>query len=324
LQESEQELLNNLEITISPKIIGQKAAITALCQAVRRGRLKLAHLERPVGVFLMLGPSGVGKTESAKVLSHTLFGSVDNFLRLDMSEYQDSSDVTKLIGAPPGYIGHGKGGKLTNWLKNKPLSIVLFDEIEKANESIYDLLLGLFDAGHITDGNGETVRCPDVIFIMTSNLGAQQILEHDHQGKSEEEIAQTLDALLATKFRKEFIGRIQETVIYHPLSEEEIHQIATRQCTELKVRIAANPQCSNLEMSWDKTLIQFLAKTYYNRERGARGIANGITRTMENRIADGIIRQEIKPGHHLHFTSDGKLVKLEIRQSTSSNSSNGH
>lgn len=312
LQESEQQLLNHLEVSISKKIIGQKRAITRLCQAVRRARIRLGNPERPAGVFLMLGSSGVGKTESAKVLAELLFGSQEHFLRLDMSEYHDRSDINKLIGSSPGYVGHQEGGKLTNWLMKKPLSIVLFDEIEKAHASIFDLLLGLFDAGRLTDGHGHTVRCLDTIFIMTSNLGAKLIMDKSHRAE-EDKLAQELDEVLTLQLRQEFIGRIQETMIYYPLTSEEIRQIATLRCTELQKRVESNIQCVNLKMTWDDSLIEFLAKTYYKPERGARGISNGIARTMENQIGDGIVRDAIKPGNHLHFTSpNGNSVTLQI------------
>ncbi|HEX4839875.1 MAG TPA: ATP-dependent Clp protease ATP-binding subunit [Rhabdochlamydiaceae bacterium] len=312
LQESEQDLLNRLEASISKKIIGQKTAITLLCQAVRRARIRLGNQERPAGVFLMLGPSGVGKTESAKVLSQLLFASEDHFLRLDMSEYQHPSDINKLIGSPKGYSGYKEGGKLTNWLKKKPLSVVLFDEIEKADSSIYDLLLGLFDAGRLTDGNGETVRCLDTIFIMTSNLAAKLIVEKSDKTE-EAKLAQEVDTLLSQNLRQEFIGRIQETIIFYPLTNEEIRQIATLRCSELQQRVEKNLECPNLKMTWDNSLIEFLATTYYKPERGARGIANGIARSMENQIADGIVRKEIKPSNRLHFSSpDGKSVTMQV------------
>lgn len=311
IQESEKDLLNNLEATISKKIIGQTQSITSLCQGVRRARLKLGNPERPAGVFLMLGPTGVGKTESAKVLSQILYGSRDNILRLDMSEYQHSSDINKLIGSPAGYIGHGQGGKLTNWLKKKPLSIVLLDEIEKADRSIFDLLLGVFDAGRITDGNNETIRCLDTIFIMTSNAGAKTISQN-YQKLTEENLVRVLDQSLEKIFKPEFIGRIQETVIFYPLSETEVRQIVELQCTELKERVEKNVHCPNLKMGWDASLIQFLAKTYYDPARGARGISRGILRTMETPIGDSIIQEKIKPGSRIHFSSNGTKVIMKV------------
>gem|GEM_PF-1731434 len=225
---------------------------------------------------------------------------------------RNSSDINKLIGSPKGYSSHKEGGKLTNWLKKKPLSVVLFDEIEKADSSIYDLLLGLFDAGRLTDGNGETVRCLDTIFIMTSNLAAKLIVEKSDKTE-EAKLAQEVDTLLSQNLRQEFIGRIQETMIFYPLTNEEIRQIATLRCSELQQRVEKNLECPNLKMAWDNSLIEFLATTYYKPERGARGIANGIARSMENQIADGIVRKEIKPGNRLHFSSpDGKSVTMQV------------
>jgi len=312
LQESERDLLNNLEKLLSAKIIGQENSIRSLCQAVRRGRLRLGSEERPAGVFLMLGPTGVGKTASAIALSEILYGSKNNFLRLDMTEYKAPSDINKLIGAPPGYLGHGAGGMLTNWLKKKPFSIVLFDEVEKADSSVFDLLLQVFDAGRITDGNNETVFCLDTIFIMTSNIGAQIILKNNKK-QGRQEILAALEESIQRVFRSEFINRMQEVIIFDPLSEVEIAEVAKLQCQALQERVQKNISCPNLKMTWDPTVIQFLVATGYNPAKGAREISRCITRTMENLIGDLIVQEKIMPGAQIHFKSDGKTIELLIK-----------
>lgn len=317
LQESQRELLNNLEARLSEKIIGQKKSIRSLCQAVRRGRIKIGNESRPTGVFLMLGPTGVGKTASVLALSEVLYGSKDNMLRLDMSEYSSSADITKLIGAPPGYKGHGAGGKLTNWLKKKPFSIVLFDEVEKADSSVFDLLLQVFDAGRLTDGNNETVQCVDTIFIMTSNIGAQLILEN-HKKLKEGQFNGILEELMNEIFRPEFINRFQEVMLFEPLSEQEISQVTALQCQELQRRVERNLSCPNLKMTWDPSVVQFLVNIGYNPAMGAREISRHITRLMENQISDLIVQCKINPGNQIHFKSDGKSIELSIKELPSS------
>ncbi|HEX2580331.1 MAG TPA: ATP-dependent Clp protease ATP-binding subunit, partial [Rhabdochlamydiaceae bacterium] len=313
LQEPEKHLLNNLEKLISEKIIGQKEPIVALSEAVRRGRLRIGSQDRPAGVFLMLGPTGVGKTATATVLSEILYGSKENTLRLDMSEFQQSHEISKLIGAPPGYIGHGSPGKLTDWLKKKPNSIVIFDEIEKAHPAVFDLLLQVFDAGRITDGNNETIRCLDTIFIMTSNIGADIILAKD--GKiPHPELEKMIETKMDKQFRPEFINRIQESIIFHPLTEDQMLQIVRLQCKELKERVEHNVQCPNLTLQWDEFLITFLAKTSFNPKKGARELSRQITKAMENPIANLIINDKIVAGDHLFFTAVNGRIELLVNQ----------
>jgi ATP-dependent Clp protease ATP-binding subunit ClpC len=311
LQEPEKILLNSLEAVIAEKIIGQKEAIELLSQAVRRGRLRLGNQERPAGVFLLLGSTGVGKTASALALAETLYGSSENVLRLDMSEYQQSHEISKLIGAPPGYLGHGVSGKLTEWLKKKPNSIVIFDEVEKAHPAVFDLLLQVFDAGRITDGNNLTVRCLDTIFIMTSNIGAQKILSK-HGKIPEEELAKMVEQEVDNRFHPEFVNRIQETVIFHPLTPDQVLQIVRLQCKELKERVEKNTQCPNLTMEWDESLVSLLAKLSYNPTKGARELGRQITKLMENPLANRIVQDKIVAGDHILFTTENNTIQIKV------------
>ena len=314
LKVSEKELLNSLETKLSQKIIGQENPLRALCQAVRRGRLRLGSPNRPAGVFLMLGSTGVGKTASAEALSDILYGSKNNMLRLDMSEYKAPHDVSKLIGAPPGYVGHGAGGKLTNWLMKKPNSIVLLDEVEKAHPEILDVLLQVFDAGRITDGNNETIRCLDTTFIMTSNIGAPIIL-NNYQKFRPDQMQESLVESIEKRFRAEFINRIQETVVFYPLSLEEVSKIAALQCQELKMRVEQNPQCPNLTLTWDDSVIKFLVAKGYKPEKGAREMSRLITHTMENPLADAIIQEKINTGDRIHFFAENNTMNFRTTPS---------
>lgn len=312
LGQSEKHLLANLEAIVSEKVIGQKKSISSLCQGVRRARLKLGNPESPAGVFLILGSTGVGKTATVQVLCDTLYGSREHMLRLDMSEYQHPSDVTKLIGAPPSYIGYGQSGILTGWLQKKPNSIVLIDEVEKAHRSIHDLFLQVFDAGRLTDGTGKTIRCQDTTFVMTSNIGANRILEAHNSETSEEALDQSIQTLLELFFRAEFLNRIQETTIFYPLSLEEIGQIAELQCKDFRGRVMKNAECPNVQVSWDDSLITFLVKNGYNPQKGARELARCVTRNMENPLADAIVLGKIQAGDQVRFTADAKGVKWNI------------
>jgi ATP-dependent Clp protease ATP-binding subunit ClpA len=218
-----------------------------------------------------------------------------------------------LIGAPPGYLGHGSPGKLTDWLKKKPNSIVILDEIDKANPAVFDLLLQVFDAGRITDGNNETIRCLDTIFIMTSNIGAESILARS--GKvPEQDLTKLVEAKIDKIFRPEFINRIQETIIFHPLTEEQMLQIVRLQCKELKERVEHNIQCPNLILEWDESLVALLAKTSFNPKKGARELGRQMTKTMENPIANLIIRDKIVPGDHIFCTAVKGKVELLVNK----------
>lgn len=314
IQESERDLLRSLEERMSRKIIGQTHPIKALCQAVRRGRVGMNKADTPAGVFLMLGTTGVGKTASARALANILYGSEHKLLRLDMSEFKEKIDINKLIGAPPGYVGYDQGGRLTKWLSKNPTSIVLFDEIEKAHPEVFDLLLQLFDAGRLTDAYGETVNCLETIFIMTSNLGANEIQEKHKTSLSEEDLLEQVQPVLAAQFKPEFINRIQQTIIFYPLTENEVQQIVRLQLKEFKTRAEKNSHCANLTITWDDSLVDYLTKTGYKPDKGARELSRRITTCLENPLADLIIKAEVNPGDQLLITSDGKTVNIQINK----------
>ncbi len=317
IQEDERELLDTLEDKLEEKIIAQEEAIRVLSEAIRRGRVGIGNPNKPQGVFFFLGPTGVGKTEIVKALSELLFGSKDLMLRIDMSEYKNPADITKLIGSPTGYQGSTQGGKLTNWLRKHPYSIVLFDELEKADPSIFDLLLQVFDAGRLTDGLGQTVQCRDTIFVMTSNVGASLMLAESPTAP--EVLESEINTLLREKFKPEFLGRIQETVFFKPLSKQSVKEIAELQCQELKISMRNNTQYPGLDISWDEALINRIVDMGYAPDKGARELENCIRRYMEQPIANALMQRNrhILPGSVFSFTADNQRVRMNIIEPTS-------
>jgi ATP-dependent Clp protease ATP-binding subunit ClpA len=231
-----------------------------------------------------------------------------------MSEFKEKIDINKLIGAPPGYVGYDQGGRLTKWLLKNPTSIVLFDEIEKAHPEVFDLLLQLFDAGRLTDAYGVTVNCLETIFIMTSNLGAKEIQQKHQTCISDEDLLDQVQPALVAQFRPEFINRIQQTIIFYPLTQNEVQQIVILQLKEFKARAEKNSHCANLTITWDDSLVEYLTKTGYNPEKGARELARRITTSLENPLADRLIKDEVKTGDKLFITSDGSSVNIQINK----------
>lgn len=310
IQEDERMLLNTLEEKLEEKIIAQEEAIRVLSQAIRRGRVGIGDPNKPQGVFFFLGPTGVGKTEIVRALTELLFGSKDLMLRLDMSEYKNAADINKLIGSPTGYLGSTQGGKLTNWLRKNPYSIVLFDELEKADPAVFDLLLQVLDAGRLTDGLSQTVQCRDTIFVMTSNLGADLMLSASD--KAPEVLESEMNALLKEKFKPEFLGRIQETVYFKPLSKQSVKEIAELQCGELKTSMRTNTRYPGLDIIWNEAFINRIVEIAYAPDKGARELENCIRRYMVQPISDELTNQTIPPGSIFSFNYDGRRIQMNI------------
>lgn len=260
--ETENEKLLNLEKTLAKHVIGQKVAIKAVSEAIRRSRAGLADPSRPQGAFLFLGPTGVGKTELAKALAIELFNSVDSMVRLDMSEYMEKHSVAKLIGSPPGYVGYDEGGQLTEAIRTHPYSVVLFDEVEKAHRDVFNVLLQVFDDGRITDSKGRTVNCKSALFIMTSNLK---------------------EADVPNAFRPEFINRLDDILIFDPLKEEEMEAIVSIQLDELKTRMEG-------KLNWDEKVTAYLAKKGYDTAFGARPLKRLIQKEVIGPLSNSILQ----------------------------------
>ena len=267
LIEGEREKLLRLEDILHARVIGQDDAVRAVSEAVLRARAGLKDPSRPIGSFIFLGPTGVGKTELCKALAESLFDSEDNIIRMDMSEYMEKHAVARLIGAPPGYIGYDEGGQLTEAIRRKPYSVVLFDEIEKAHSDVFNVLLQILDDGRITDSQGRTVDCKNTIIIMTSNLGSQLMLEGIEQtGEFKNGVQEGVMNVLRGHFRPEFLNRVDETVLFRPLLEADLKQIVDLQLSGLRNRL--EEQKMGLEVT-DKAKA-FIAHASYDPIYGAR------------------------------------------------------
>ena len=286
--EEERARLADMEETLHQRIINQTEGVRAVSEAVRYSRAGLADPRKPVGTFLFLGPTGVGKTELAKALAAFLFGSDHAILRIDMSEYMERHAVARLIGSPPGYIGYEEGGQLTEAVRRRPYQVILFDEIEKAHPQVMNLMLQLLDEGRLTDGHGRTVDFRHTILIMTSNVGSELFASD----RSEEAIQREVRAELRSAFRPEFLNRIDETIIFHPLSEEAIEQIVDLKIRDLNERLCEQ----SITVSVTDGAKRVLAKEGYDPHYGARPLARALKRLIENPLAAKIVAGEISEG----------------------------
>ncbi len=301
LAEEEFERLQNMEKTLHERVIGQDEAINAVSKAVRRGRVGLKDPSRPIGSFLFLGPTGVGKTELTKALAEAIFGDENAMIRIDMSEYMEKHTVSKLIGSPPGYVGYDEGGQLTEKVRRKPYSVVLFDEIEKAHPDVFNILLQILDDGHITDSRGRRINFKNTIIIMTSNIGARNIIEpkklgfisYEDVAKSYEEMKKHVVEEVKRIFRPEFLNRIDEMIVFHPLSTEHIRNIADIMIKKLLGRISKN---IGIEIELSKETLDFLATKGYNKAYGARPLRRTIQTHIEDKLADEILEGKFKEG----------------------------
>ena len=312
----EMHRLSNLKNILAEKVIGQKDATNSIAEAVIRSKTGFRNPKRPIGVFLFLGTSGVGKTETAKVLSEELTGSVEDLIRLDMSEYQQEHEVSKLIGAPPGYVGFGKGGILTNAVKSNPKSVVLLDEIEKAHPKVYDLMLQVFDDGILTDGMGQKVDFTNTIIILTSNLGLNAIKKDKRVGFTMVETNEICEQIIREQtmeavhnfFRPELLNRIDEIVTFKPFSESTILRI-TRLLLEKEVEMIKE---SGYELEFTEKAVELLAKRTYDPENGARPIRRGITKLIETPLSELIINNRLSKGDRVRVSSDGVELIFDV------------
>jgi len=297
--EGEQEKLLRMEQEISRQVVGQQEAVAAVSNAIRRSRAGLSDPSKPNGSFMFFGPTGVGKTELTKALANFMFDSEDAMVRLDMSEYMEKHSVSRLIGAPPGYVGYEEGGHLTEAVRRKPYSVILLDEIEKAHPDVFNILLQVLDDGRLTDSQGRTVDFRNTVIIMTSNLGSQQIQEmasnNDYEG-----MKQVVMDIVATHFRPEFINRVDETVVFHPLAKEQIRDIAKIQLQHLAARL--QEQDFNLQVSDEA--IDVLGEAGFDPVYGARPLKRAIQQYMENPLAQMILKGEYIPGDVISITAD--------------------
>ena len=306
LMETERDKLLHLDEILHKRVIGQDEAVQSVTEAILRSRSGIQDPGRPIGSFLFLGPTGVGKTELAKSLAEALFDDEKNLIRLDMSEYMEKFSVSRLIGAPPGYVGYEEGGQLTEAVRRQPYSVVLFDEIEKAHPDVFNVLLQVLDDGRITDSQGRTVDFKNTVLILTSNLGSQLLLDGiDASGEITEEARQGVEQLLRRSFRPEFLNRLDEIVFYKPLTKENIRGIVDLQIAALNRRLAAQElTCAVTPEAQD-----FILEAAYDPQYGARPLRRYVQRTVETLMAKRILRGDVLPGATLRVVvRDGALA----------------
>ena len=320
----ERRRLLELEQQLHGRIVGQEEAVTAVAEAVRRSRAGLGDPQRPIGSFLFLGPTGVGKTELARALADILFGSEDLMVRFDMSEFQERHTVSRLVGAPPGYVGYEEAGQLTERVRRRPYSVLLFDEIEKAHPDVFNILLQILDDGRLTDAQGRTVDFKNTVVIMTSNLGADRIQQHARQRESFEQLKSDLMQILRHSFRPEFINRIDEIIVFRALSSEQLVEI-----TKLLLdRLARRLRAQQIDVVFTDDAVELLAREGFEPEFGARPLRRTIHRLVENELSRLVLGGGVEPGDRvivdalegeLHFeVESGEAEREEVEEEAAS------
>ena len=308
LVEAEREKLLRLPEELHKRVIGQDEAVEAVSEAVMRARAGLKDPSRPIGSFIFMGPTGVGKTELAKALSEAMFDSEKNMIRIDMSEYMEKYSVSRLIGAPPGYVGYDEGGQLTEAVRRHPYSVILFDEIEKAHPDVFNILLQLLDDGRLTDNQGRTVDFKNTIIIMTSNLGSAYLTENIHQdGTIDDSVKQQVTDELKKHFRPEFINRIDDIVVFSPLTESQIGKIIELQLVSLEKMLEGR----RMKLSITDKAKKFIAQEAYDPHYGARPVKRYLQKHVENQLAEMIIRGDIKDGDDIVINADDQGLTFE-------------
>jgi ATP-dependent Clp protease ATP-binding subunit ClpB len=299
LVQSEMEKLLQLETDLHQRVIGQDQAVTAVADAIQRSRAGLSDPNRPIASFLFLGPTGVGKTELSKALANRLFDSDDAMVRIDMSEYMEKHTVSRLIGAPPGYVGYEAGGQLTEAVRRRPYAVILFDEVEKAHPDVFNVMLQILDDGRVTDGQGRTVDFTNTVLILTSNIGSQSILELAGDPDQHQAMEARVNEALKAHFRPEFLNRLDDQIIFHSLRKDELKQIVTLQVARLQQRLEAR----KLDLQLSPEASDWLANAGYDPVYGARPLKRAIQRELETPIAKAILAGQY---------SEGDVISLEV------------
>ena len=311
LMEGEREKLLHLEDILHQRVVGQDEAVRLVSEAILRSRAGIADPDRPIGSFLFLGPTGVGKTELAKTLAEALFDSEKNLVRIDMSEYMEKFSVSRLIGAPPGYVGYEEGGQLTEAVRRQPYSVVLFDEVEKAHPDVFNILLQVLDDGRITDSQGRTVDFKNTIIILTSNLGSQFLLDGiGPNGEITEEARNQVSDLLKHSFRPEFLNRLDEIVFYKPLTKDNVTHIIDLMVAELNRRLGDK----QLTVSLTERAKDHVIDSAYDPIYGARPLRRYLQHTVETLISRKIISGEVEPGDTLVVDCAGDELTVSAVQ----------
>lgn len=317
LRKSETDRLVNLEKVLHHRVVGQKEAVSAVSRAIRRARSGLKDPQRPIGSFMFLGPTGVGKTELAKALAEAMFGSEDNMIRVDMSEYMEKYSTSRLVGAPPGYVGYDEGGQLTEKVRQKPYSVVLLDEVEKAHPDVFNILLQVLDDGYLTDSKGRRVDFRNTILIMTSNLGATALRDEKSVGFGAQDVQQDYTTMrsrileeLKKSFRPEFINRIDEIVVFHSLTKPELHEIVKIMSKNVLQRLKA--QKINVKIT--PAAVDVIAKVGFDPEYGARPIRRALQQEVEDRLSEELLTGHIKIGDSVTIGARKGEITVKVRE----------
>ena len=319
LAESDADRLKKLESVLHKRVIGQEEAVSAVARAVKRGRVGLKDPKRPIGSFLFLGPTGVGKTELSKALAEALFGNEESMIRVDMSEYMEKHSVAKMIGAPPGYVGHEEGGQLSDQVRTHPYSVVLFDEIEKAHPDVFNILLQVLDDGHITDSQGRKVDFSNTVIIMTSNAGAKAIVEPKKLGFAAKEdpagdykrMKQNVMDEVRMIFRPEFLNRIDEIIVFHSLDKSHLRKIVSLMCREFTKRLEDQ---LGIHLTLRESAKNLLAEKGTDSKYGARPLRRALQTELEDRMAEAILNGEVKPGDHVEAGTSKKEIRFIVNE----------
>ena len=321
LAESDADRLKKLESVLHKRVIGQDEAVSAVARAVKRGRVGLKDPRRPIGSFLFLGPTGVGKTELSKALAEALFGNEESMIRVDMSEYMEKHSVAKMIGSPPGYVGHEEGGQLSDQVRTHPYSVVLFDEIEKAHPDVFNILLQVLDDGHITDSQGRKVDFSNTVIIMTSNAGAKAIVEPKKLGFAAKEdpagdykrMKQNVMDEVKMIFRPEFLNRIDETIVFHALDKTHMKKIVTLLCRDFTKRLADQ---LDIHLTLRESAKNLIVEKGTDAKYGARPLRRALQTELEDRLADAVLNGEVKAGDHVAAGVSGKQIRFTVEQAS--------
>ncbi|WP_143461818.1 ATP-dependent Clp protease ATP-binding subunit [Levilactobacillus enshiensis] len=316
LKQTDADRLVNLEKILHQRVVGQEEAVSAVSRAIRRARSGLKDPNRPIGSFMFLGPTGVGKTELAKALAEAMFGSEDNMIRVDMSEYMEKYSTSRLIGSAPGYVGYDEGGQLTEKVRQKPYSVVLFDEVEKAHPDVFNILLQVLDDGYLTDSKGRKVDFRNTILIMTSNLGATKLRDEKTVGFGAEDLAdnyramaQTIRETLKQSFRPEFLNRIDETVIFHSLKKPELHEIVKLMAKQIVDRVAEQ----DIKLKITPAAIDVVAKAGFDPEYGARPIRRALQTQVEDKLSEELLNGEVKTNDQVTIGATQGKITINVK-----------
>ena len=329
LAQEEAERLKNLENILHTKVIGQDEAIVAVSKAIRRGRVGLKDPKRPIGSFLFLGPTGVGKTELSKTLAEAMFGTESSLIRVDMSEYMEKHSVSKMVGSPPGYVGYDEGGQLSEKVRRNPYSVILLDEIEKAHPDVFNILLQVLDDGHITDAQGRKIDFKNTIIIMTSNAGAQHIVAPKHLGfasaedskQSYQNMKQGVMEEIKRIFKPEFLNRIDETIVFHQLDKEDMKKILDIMLKSIEERGA---QQLNIKFKISEDAKEYIVDKAYDKAYGARPLKRTLQNLLEDKLAEDILDGKIKEDSVVEVVTEGSdenrhivlNIEKEIKEET--------